>query len=622
MFISCEGGDGGLGPEENEGAADGVATLKEETPLKDIELAEPTAITGPTMIWCNPNAGYYETMVYESHWLDLYLKEGCNVFLFNYSGFGRSSGHPTPSALAADGDAVVEFLKKRGVTQIGIHGRSIGGICACNVAQRHPDVIKILVADRTFSSLGLVAKFTFGNWAVKGLSVAATWADNISKFNQARCYKVLICDPKDATIPDLAALRTAAAMEALNRVPPSDSFNPEDERLQKLVDAWMFFDVLFSVYDRDELEGGVHCAGCRSSGGPEVKRQARTPVLGNPSSESDMLRTTATSSSDNVEEDMQRLVASSSATTKVKDGPVNAQWLEEHEDFVRSVMGPHIDAIRVAIEAAGTQLNAGGMTLDEALGRAHAYDEPRYAMRCFLANLQVWGSTSSSLRETSPGIDREIELFLMHARRMEHSDLRPELAVRLSLIGASLTPDRIATYHRQLSRFLVAQVRRDFRSRLSAIRRALEPATRDDQMASKLFNSVLAQLREVDGFISSIYRFFKCVDLAGDDPGLAEGGFAGMHTSSSADGVASGSSSGVETPPEEGATDPPARPPRPNFDRALTGYGVWVDCGHNGIMNDSEIQHFSMHLKAAEFGNPEAAEIAKSKEGRRSRFAA
>merc|ERR1719375_235150 len=146
-----------------------------------------------------------------------------------------------------------------------------------------------------------------------------------------------------------------------------------------------------------------------------------------------MLRATATSSSDNVEEDMQRLVASSSATTKVKDGPVNAQWLEEHEDFVRSVMGPHIDAIRVAIEAAGTQLNAGGMTLDEALGRAHAYDEPRYAMRCFLANLQVWGSISS-LREASPSIDKEIELFLMYQRRMEQSDVPAELAVRLALV--------------------------------------------------------------------------------------------------------------------------------------------------------------------------------------------
>eukprot|EP00971_Amphidinium_carterae_P295392 5866575-Amphidinium_carterae.1 len=37
--------------------------------------------------------------VYESHWLDFYLAQGCNVFLFNYSGFGRSTGSPTPAAL-------------------------------------------------------------------------------------------------------------------------------------------------------------------------------------------------------------------------------------------------------------------------------------------------------------------------------------------------------------------------------------------------------------------------------------------------------------------------------------------------------------------------------------------
>merc|ERR1740138_1799590 len=101
-------------------------------------------------------------MAYESHWLDFYLSQGCVVLLFNYSGFGRSEGYPTPAALAADGQAVLHFLKRRGFTSIGVHGRSIGGIAACSLARAHPDVVKFLVADRTFSRLSKVAKYIFG----------------------------------------------------------------------------------------------------------------------------------------------------------------------------------------------------------------------------------------------------------------------------------------------------------------------------------------------------------------------------------------------------------------------------------------------------------------------------
>merc|ERR1719235_1218317 len=80
-------------------------------------------------------------MVYESHMLDFYLSHGCNVFFFNYRGFGRSTGRPTPSALASDADGVIEFLKKRGVTRIGVHGRSIGGIAACHLAKNNPGIV-------------------------------------------------------------------------------------------------------------------------------------------------------------------------------------------------------------------------------------------------------------------------------------------------------------------------------------------------------------------------------------------------------------------------------------------------------------------------------------------------
>ena len=41
------------------------------------------------------------------------------------------------------------------------------------------------------------AKYTFGDWAAKGLSLSATWADNVSNYLSTKCYKVMLCDPKD-----------------------------------------------------------------------------------------------------------------------------------------------------------------------------------------------------------------------------------------------------------------------------------------------------------------------------------------------------------------------------------------------------------------------------------------
>ncbi|CAJ1448634.1 unnamed protein product [Effrenium voratum] len=153
VFISAKG-SGHLGEDSPEG--------KEDMPLK-----EPDESPGPVVVWCNPNAAYYETMAYESHWLDFYLSQGCSIFVFNYSGFGRSEGAPTPGRLSADGEAVVDFLRRRGFTQVAVHGRSIGGIAACRIAKNNPDIVKVLVADRTFSTLSRAAKFTFGDWAAK-----------------------------------------------------------------------------------------------------------------------------------------------------------------------------------------------------------------------------------------------------------------------------------------------------------------------------------------------------------------------------------------------------------------------------------------------------------------------
>jgi hypothetical protein len=53
----------------------------------------------PMLIYCNPNAGYYETLALESEWVEFYTERGINVCLWNYRGYSHSQGTPTPQAL-------------------------------------------------------------------------------------------------------------------------------------------------------------------------------------------------------------------------------------------------------------------------------------------------------------------------------------------------------------------------------------------------------------------------------------------------------------------------------------------------------------------------------------------
>ena len=48
------------------------------------------------MIYCNPNAGYYETIFYDSEWIEFFLSLRINICIQNYRGYGKSEGTPSP----------------------------------------------------------------------------------------------------------------------------------------------------------------------------------------------------------------------------------------------------------------------------------------------------------------------------------------------------------------------------------------------------------------------------------------------------------------------------------------------------------------------------------------------
>jgi len=527
------------------------------------KLSEEQAFLGPTIIWCNPNAGYYESLVVESHWLNFYLSCGCNVFVFNYSGFGRSTGNPSPSSLAADGDAIIHFLMERGVTQIGVHGRSIGGIAGCHLAKKYPELIKILIADRTFSTLARVANFMFGGWAVQGLSLSGTWAENIKNFTMAPCYKVMICDPKDMSIPDVASLRTAVALKAVDDTAKEETLVFEDDRLRRIGKSLAFFDNLTMVFedsrpaDASQEKERYGKQGNSKSGVP-LAVPVREPIITQP----------VDVPTDLEEADTARLM--SRPRTDLSTMTVDITWLQDHTAVVQSLLDEHISAMRAVLDIVTVRLNAGGMTLEDALGRA-SKDHP-FAIRCFVANLQVWGSLPTEQELLQPAFTSCGRMYLV---RNCKAGAGPPRNV------SDLSPEQRLVYHRLLASAFVSRAREDFNTQLTRVLHGLEgSALEESSPRAMLYSAVCSHLRVIEGFLSALDNFFKRVDT---------------HSSSGPSAMTIGA---MET--ERG--DPEIRTPRPIFNRSLTGYVMCVDCGHNGQLRDVELKQLRVHLRAAEFG--------------------
>lgn len=165
----------------------------------------------PSVLMCNPNAGFYEFAYYQNEWLEFYLDYGVNVCMWNYRGYGRSSGTPTLLRLQKDAVCVLKHLKDvRGATRIAAHGESMGGAVVTYLAAQCR--LEFVFADRTFWSLEKTAYFNFGRTAQILLRLfAGKSIDSAENFLTANCPKFLSADPADSMISDLSSLKAGVA---------------------------------------------------------------------------------------------------------------------------------------------------------------------------------------------------------------------------------------------------------------------------------------------------------------------------------------------------------------------------------------------------------------------------
>lgn len=302
-------------------------------------------------------------------------------------------------------------------------------------------------------------------------------------------------------------------------------------------------------------------------------------------------------------------------------------------------MTSHCDQLRSALDAVGESLEGGGVTLNDTLT-----DNPScacWALRCMLANLQVWGTLGEhredrELDAEMQAVDCDIKQFLC-----KDSDGEYLMPTRVSTqgpveLGRSLSPEMFTTYHRRLARARVGHARREFRRRLSTLQNALtQPACcsstsggasgssrggvgdmQEGDNAERLLRTVLRHLTAVESFVSSLSRFFKSVDLA--VPYSRQQG-QGLETpqGSSNDEATGTPKLRVPQVREEAARllssdssdekhleslKGSGAVPQPKIAHAISGYIMHVDCGHNGLLDEVELRQLGLHLRAAGFG--------------------
>lgn len=130
-------------------------------------------LTKPTVVIFHGNAQLAEDMFLQAK---TYVDAGFNVVTTTMGGYPGSdeSTQTSEASTYQDAHAVMNYLKSQGVTEVIVHGTSIGGSLAFAAAELHPDLVKVVVADQTFNRAKDVAANLIRNTLDHGFIVPSS----------------------------------------------------------------------------------------------------------------------------------------------------------------------------------------------------------------------------------------------------------------------------------------------------------------------------------------------------------------------------------------------------------------------------------------------------------------
>lgn len=170
---------------------------------------------------CLPNSMTYEVAFYEQWLLRFFLERGSHLLLWNYRGFGRSTGSPSLEVnlfyqnIVDDGKLLIKHLKKKlHIKSLIIYGRSLGG----HVAKALTLEADAVILDRTFSSISMLPKFGLGEFVQRIFDLCLdNYQINTSQLLELEAKKIVIYDSKqDEIVPYLSSLTFGLTVEMAN----------------------------------------------------------------------------------------------------------------------------------------------------------------------------------------------------------------------------------------------------------------------------------------------------------------------------------------------------------------------------------------------------------------------
>ncbi len=148
-----------------------------------------------TIIFCHGNAG---NISHRLEKIKFFNELGCNCFIFDYRGYGRSKGSPSEKGLYLDTQGAYDYLLSRGIKpeQIVGYGESIGGAAIVDLASKNK--MAAIIVDSGFSNAQDMARIIYPFIPSR---IFSSRFNSLNKIQSIKIPKLIIHSLNDEIVP-------------------------------------------------------------------------------------------------------------------------------------------------------------------------------------------------------------------------------------------------------------------------------------------------------------------------------------------------------------------------------------------------------------------------------------